>query len=124
MIYLATPYTHPDPAMQQRRFELVTAAAAFLCEQGHAVYSPITHGHPIGDAASEEIHLDVWKVCERLIMPVCSQLAVLLTWGWEESKGVNREMKLATENDKPIIGLVPVQEDGRQIFRFVAMEDV
>jgi hypothetical protein len=47
IIYLGSPYTHPDPKVREERFEKATRAAAHLVEKGHIVYSPITMTHPI-----------------------------------------------------------------------------
>ena len=49
MIYLASPYSHPDPAVRERRFRAACSAAAFLLQAGHAVFSPIAHGHVLAE---------------------------------------------------------------------------
>lgn len=36
-IYLAVPYTHPDPKVRRARFEAVTRAAGELMKRGHVV---------------------------------------------------------------------------------------
>jgi hypothetical protein len=41
MIYLASPFTHDDPAVRQQRFEAACRAAAILISQGKTVFSPI-----------------------------------------------------------------------------------
>lgn len=48
MIYLASPYSHPDPAVEELRFEAACEAACKLMQQGHHVFSPIAHTHPVG----------------------------------------------------------------------------
>lgn len=45
-VYLATPYSHPDPKVREARFQAVNAVAAQLMRDGHHVYSPISHAHP------------------------------------------------------------------------------
>jgi hypothetical protein len=47
MIYLASPYSHPDPAVRQERYEAVCQAAAELISRGHIVFSPVAHSHTI-----------------------------------------------------------------------------
>jgi hypothetical protein len=47
VIYLACPYTDPDPAVRKARFDIATAVAADLIRGGRIVYSPITMTHPI-----------------------------------------------------------------------------
>jgi hypothetical protein len=119
MIYLATPYYHENPKMMVRRFDNVTKAAAWLCEQGHSVYSPITHGHLIDRASTEGIDLEVWKECERTIMPICSELLILLLHQWEKSDGIKREKKLARKFGKQISGLLPVYKGSKMAFERV-----
>ena len=36
MIYLATPYSHPDPAVREQRFQVVNRAASSLKRRGFA----------------------------------------------------------------------------------------
>ena len=52
MIYIASPYTHADPAVRQRRFEDVYHYVAERMLQGAVVYSPIAHSNPITPSAS------------------------------------------------------------------------
>lgn len=47
MIYLASPYTHPDPAVRQRRFDAACRAAAQMIRAGSMVFSPVVHSHPL-----------------------------------------------------------------------------
>lgn len=42
MIYLASPYSHPAPAVRQERYEAACAATATLTREGHPVFSPIS----------------------------------------------------------------------------------
>jgi hypothetical protein len=43
MIYLASPYSHPDRAVREERFRGACRATAALLRSGHAVFSPIAH---------------------------------------------------------------------------------
>ncbi|MBN2475891.1 MAG: DUF1937 family protein, partial [Pirellulales bacterium] len=47
LLYLAGPYTHPEPAVRQARFDAACRAAAELIRQGKTVFSPVAHGHAI-----------------------------------------------------------------------------
>ena len=47
VIYIASLYTHPDPAVRQRRFEDVCHYVAERMLRGAVVYCPIAHSHPI-----------------------------------------------------------------------------
>jgi len=47
MIYLATPYSHKDAEIREQRHLCVTQVAARLMVEGHKVFSPVTHCHPL-----------------------------------------------------------------------------
>jgi hypothetical protein len=94
MIYLASPYSHPDPLVRQARFEAACRAAAELVNAGHAVIAPVVQGHPLvrygvpGDWA-------FWEPLAREYLARCDKLVVLQLDGWRESQGVQAELALA-----------------------------
>ena len=45
MIYLASPYSHPDPSVREQRFQNACRIAAELMRSGRIVYSPVAHSH-------------------------------------------------------------------------------
>jgi len=47
LIYLASPFSHPDPAVREQRFEAACRAAADLIRQGKSIFSPIAHSYGI-----------------------------------------------------------------------------
>ena len=105
LVYLACPYTHPDPATRLSRFNFATHAAATLIRRGHIVYSPITMTHPIdvvmaGDAGT--LGSDYWVRFDEAFMKVCSRIVVLAIDGWQDSRGVKREIEYFQIQGKPI----------------------
>lgn len=102
LIYLATPYSHPDKAVRQSRFEVVNAVAARLIGEGYLIYSPISHSHPIALAGQLPTGWDYWERYDRLILSVCSQLIVVCQNGWSESVGVKAEIDTAREIGLPV----------------------
>lgn len=44
MIYVASPYSHPDKKIQEERYVLVSKACAELVSKGYIAFSPITYG--------------------------------------------------------------------------------
>jgi hypothetical protein len=107
LVYLATPYSDPDPAVRLARFEEVNRTAARLMAQGLHVYSPISHmpldwdSHPIALAG------DLWEQYDRAILQACKRVIVLCQAGWERSKGVAAEMRMAEELGLPVQFLTP-----------------
>lgn len=94
-VYLASPYSHPDPAVRERRFRAVCRAAAALVSQGYAVFCPIAHSHPIEMAMAEmgleNLSGDAWVDLDLTFAAVCQKLFVLKLEDWQVSMGVIRE---------------------------------
>ena len=102
MIYLASPYSDPDPKVQQLRFEQVCRVAAALMNGGTVVFSPIAHSHPIALAGGLPGDFTYWEEFDRAMLSVCKCLIVLKLPGWEQSKGIKAEMAIMREMGKPI----------------------
>lgn len=101
VIYLAAPYSDPDPAVREQRFVAVSRVAAELVRAGQHVFSPISHSHPI---AVHGIRGDwsFWAPFDRRLLAICDEVVVLMLDGWRESVGVQAEIELAIEMDLPI----------------------
>lgn len=106
MIYLASPYSHPDAAVRQRRFQAACRAAAELIRRGHVVFSPIAHSHAI---AQHGLPVDwgFWEEQDRRLLAACDELWVLMLDGWEDSRGVQAEVAIARKLGKPVGYLAP-----------------
>src|SRR4051794_35591191 len=94
VIYLACPYTDPDPLVRKERFQIATAAAAELIRVGFIVYSPITMTHPIDQVlagGSATLGSEYWVAFDEAFMDMCSEMIVIRVDGWQKSRGVKRE---------------------------------
>ena len=107
LVYLATPYTHPDPKVSELRFKEVTRVAAALMKKGVFVFSPITHSHPLAMAGDLPKSWEYWMQYDILILERCCKVIVLMLEGWKESKGVQAEIKIAGEMGIPVEYLEP-----------------
>jgi nucleoside 2-deoxyribosyltransferase len=118
MIYLASPYSHPDSDVREQRFEAVCRAAAFLICSGKTVYSPIAHTHPIckyglpGD-------WQFWQHHDRQYIELCDEMVVLTLDGWKQSKGIQAEIGIARGLGKPVtfIHVDNANEDNPELTR-------
>lgn len=97
MFYIATPYSDPNPAVRELRYERVTRVTAKFVEVGFHVYSPITHNHQLLKHADLPPSWMFWEKFDRLHLKNCKGLIVLKLDGWEDSKGVNGEIEIAKE---------------------------
>jgi hypothetical protein len=97
MIYLASPYSHPDPASRQERYEKVSALTAALVKLGHAVFCPIAYSHPLGERFGMAGDWETWKHIDLAFIQKCDELWVHELPGWEKSIGVTEECLKARE---------------------------
>lgn len=97
LVYLAVPYSHPEPAVREARFAAVNKVAADLMRQGLHVFSPISHTHPIAMAGELPLGWDFWEAFDRAYLSHCHKIIVLKLEGWDQSKGVTAELKIAKE---------------------------
>lgn len=101
-IYLACPYTDPDPHIMEERFQAVNRVAGDLMRQGALVFSPISHTHPIAVACELPREFSFWEAYDRTFIDWCDELWVYQGEGWKESVGVNLEIEYATRTDKKV----------------------
>ena len=102
MIYMATPYSHPDKAVMTARYNKVNKVCAKLLASGQYVYSPITHNHPLAELEALPRGWEFWKGFDKRMLMCCSRVVVLRQEGWEQSTGVQAEINLALEMGLPV----------------------
>jgi hypothetical protein len=94
MIYLASPYSHPDPPIREARFNAACRATAELVLAGRAVFSPIVHGHPLVRFGLPT-DWSFWQRFDEEHLRLCDEVLVLQIDGWRESVGVRAEVEFA-----------------------------
>lgn len=97
MIYLASPYSHKDPVIKKTRFLLAEQATAALINQGYLVWSPIVHCYEMAMKYQMPDDAEFWKRYNFDFIRRCDSMYVLDIDGWQDSKGVMMELKLANE---------------------------
>jgi hypothetical protein len=100
MVYLASPYTHADKAVQADRFLAVVKACGWLMvnsSDAQMIYSPIAHTHPIADNCVLPGHWGFWETCDKAMLSRCSEIWVFCIPGWSKSTGVKAERKIASD---------------------------
>lgn len=102
LIYLASPYSHPDPDMREARFDAVCAATAAMMRDGLLVYSPIAHGHAITMRNDLPLDWQFWSALCEAFVSRCDRLWVLTLGGFDQSVGVAAEVKIAEKLGKPL----------------------
>ena len=102
MIYLASPYSHRDPALRQSRYKIACRATAKLIAARIPVFSPLCNSVPAEELGGLEADHETYMAVDLPILRRCDELLIVALDGWEESLGVRREMFEALALRKPI----------------------
>lgn len=98
MIYLAVPYSF-NPKVS---YDKVNNYAGALIKEGHFVYSPISMCHPIARCVDLPTGFEYWEAFDYKMIDVCDCMVVLCLKGWQQSKGVIKEIRYAQSKGIPI----------------------
>lgn len=100
--YLATPYSKYKFGLMAAWIEACKAAAQCM-KQGRAVYSPIAHGHCISlHGEINPLSHDFWLKIDEPMMQAAAGMIVVKMPGWQESFGIEEEIKAFQRMGKPI----------------------
>lgn len=102
MIYLASPYSHPDAFVREERYLRAMKVLHGLLEKRIWTFSPIVHCHELKKVAALPFEHKFWLDYDCHILKLCEKLIVLKIEGWETSRGVKMEMDFAAANNIPI----------------------
>lgn len=101
MIYLASPYSHPDPCVREQRHRAACQATAALLRAGLIVFSPIVHSHALVEHGLPT-EWKFWEQMDRACLERSDILMVLMLEGWRASVGVQAEIAIARELRKTV----------------------
>jgi len=103
MIYLASPYSSSVKNVEYDRYELALGCAAALIDKFKLpVFSPIVHCHGIAQDYAMPTDAKFWQDYNTAFIRKADAVYVLKIDGWEESKGVTQEIRLAKMLNLPI----------------------
>ncbi len=108
-VYVASPFTYRSriPLLSRfiewRRFRAVCRWTSGLIKSRPGVdfYSPIAHSYPISRYGLPG-HWGYWEIIDKTILATCDRMIVLMFRGWEKSKGLRAEIKIAEALGIPI----------------------
>jgi hypothetical protein len=110
MIYVASPYSHRDPAIREHRFQMVEKYIVSELRQKMVAFSPIVYAHKMAVEFGLPTDAEYWKGFNNSIMRRCDSIVILRLKGWDRSKGVEYERQLAEELHMPVNYANPVLE--------------
>lgn len=108
LIYLASPYTHPERQVEIDRFEATEAVTAKLLKAGFNVYSPIVYAHQMAERYQFPTDAAYWEKFNSVFFNRCGHLVILCLPGWTSSKGIVMESDWAVRNK---IGITYLEHD-------------
>jgi hypothetical protein len=100
-VYLACPYSDPDPRVCEERTQMVDRAAAYLMSLGYLVLSPITHSHRIARYLNNHLSHDFWLKQDAAWLEDAEELWILALPGWDKSIGIAWERGFAKSCEMP-----------------------
>jgi hypothetical protein len=102
VIYLASPYSHPDDSVRIENYRKISKVAAKMTAEGKVVFSPISYGHNLVDFHEMPTSWDFWiTFCFNFLIK-CDRMIVCKMEGWDKSKGVLEEISIAKDHGIPV----------------------
>jgi hypothetical protein len=105
--YLASPYSKYQAGIDAA-WKDVCQQAGLVIQSGVPVYSPIAHTHPIAIYGNIDPYAhSIWLPADLPLMQNAKGLVVCKMQGWEESYGIEEEIKEFEKAGKPIVYMTP-----------------
>ena len=102
-VYLATPYSHEDKAMEQLRYDLALEIVCWLMNTRKLkVLSPIVYSHNIALRGGGGSDWEAWKNFDEELIKFCREVWVANLDGWRTSKGIVAEVLCAQRIGTPV----------------------
>lgn len=103
MIYLASPYSDPDPAVVEKRYNQTRDFVhTTTLQKLEFIFSPIVYFHPGAVVAGSATDAKTWENINERILLYASKVFILTLTEWERSKGVRKELQWAQFYCKPV----------------------
>lgn len=106
MIYVAAPYSDPDPAVKAERMRQFYEFDAMLCREGHFTVSPL---YKVETAKHGKIPDDwaYWQSYSENMLKRCDMMILLALDGWQDSVGVQGELEFCYEHGIQVVVVAP-----------------
>ena len=106
MIYVASPYSDPDPLCREHRYQKVRDYTIEMIRAGAVAFSPIMYLHKA--AIDHDLPKDAafWHKFNINMLRISDGVLVLCLYGWQQSTGVQSEISSAEHLNIPIIYVI------------------
>lgn len=109
ILYIASPYSHPDKHVEQWRYEMTQEEVARLHNGRDFFYSPIVYTHVMACRYKMKTTAEHWQNHNEAMLRKCDKLIVLMLEDWDKSVGVRAEIAFAESLGIPVEYLTPGQ---------------
>lgn len=106
-VYLASPYSHPDPEVRLSRFNAVMAAGAWLLSRRIWYFSPVQYTHILALRFKLPTDAAFWWDYNRAMIEAHGAVMAFCAEGWRESKGMKQELEYAEVQGLQVQYLMP-----------------
>lgn len=101
LVFLSVPYTDSDPAVVERRVQLMLNVDAHLMRQGVFTISPV-YKHLLVQANLQVPGTwEYWRDYCKTLLQRCDRMIIIPLPGWTKSAGVRGEIDIADELGVP-----------------------
>jgi len=116
-IYLASPYSHPLPEIREGRFQANERAMVHYFRKKTTVFCPIVHWHAVALKNNLPFTFDYYEVQNDPLVIAARSVHILELDGWIESKGVQHEINVALDHDRPVYVVSPWKEYSARLLK-------
>lgn len=104
MIYLCSVYSlNADAELMEKRYNYAAKRTAKFMIEGHTIFCPINHCHPIAVQWDMPKTWDFWRRHDLNYIAASDVVWVLKMPYWKDSVGINAEIKFAREIGKHVV---------------------
>jgi len=102
LVFISSPYNSSDPDKVIENYNKVLNLTAKLIKDGIVAISPIVYGHNIIEHTPMDSSWEFWKNFCVTFLRYCDEVYVYCIPGWDVSRGVQEEIRIAKELNIPI----------------------
>ena len=97
MIYLASPYTHDSSLIRFKRYSDAFRYTRHQMRLRATIFSPVVYGHQFAPHIAGASPYEFWEYFNNQMMLLATSVHVLQLDGWEQSRGIAHELKIADD---------------------------
>lgn len=108
MLYLASPYSHPEERVRTRRYLATREFVYAQLQLGYPLVSPIVYCHQFARDFGAPLDAKSWRYLNESLLIRSEAVWVLTLQGWDSSVGVKAELEAAELLGLPVTHCEPI----------------